>query len=190
MVAKYPSQKDVSKRGGKVHCRMPSIQSSVVEPQVLQEWRCVQGLRCTLWVVTRIQYKTEAVRSEGIGQMCQNVFISQSFQCFTSRLCSSGRSSGKDYQAVLHMFWLFLFYVSSMKGAATKFLSFLDQCIVKLRQLSLTESQVTFAADHRTDPDLWCLVILYMYTIFFSTWHIPCVYYGCFFSYYYSFKHN
>lgn len=104
MVAKYPSQKDVSKRGGKVHCRMPSIQSSVVEPQVLQEWRCVQGLRCTLWVVTRIQYKTEAVRSEGIGQMCQNVFISQSFQCFTSRLCSSGRSSGKDYQAVLHMF--------------------------------------------------------------------------------------
>lgn len=56
-----------------------------------------------------------------------------------------------------------------MKGAATKFLSFLDQCIVKLQQLSLTESQVTFAADHRTDPDLWCLVILYMYTIFFST---------------------
>lgn len=104
VVSKYPSQKDVSRRGGKVHCHMPSIQSSVEEPRVLQEWRCVQGLRCTLWVVTQIQCKTEAVRSEGIGQMCQYVFISQAFQYFTSRLCSSRRSSGKDYQAALHMF--------------------------------------------------------------------------------------
>lgn len=174
MVSKYPSQKDVSKRGGKVHCHMPSIQSSVEEPRVLQEWRCVQGLRCTLWVVTQIQCKTEAVRSEGIGQMCQNVFISQAFQYFTSRLCSSRRSSGKDYQAALHMFWLFLFYVSSMEEAATKFLSFLDQCIVKLWQLSLTESQVTFAADHKTDSDLQCLVIFYIYNFFFlhDTFHV------------------
>lgn len=38
----------------------------------------------------------------------------------------------------------------------------------------MTESQVTFAADHKTESDLWCLVIFYIF--FFSKWHIPCVY--------------
>lgn len=59
-----------------------------------------------------------------------------------------------------------------MKETATKFLSFLDQCFVKLRQLSMTESQLTFAADHKTESDLWCLVIFY---IFFYMTHSMCV---------------
>lgn len=144
----------------------------------LLECRCVNGLRCTLSTGAMNQFKMGAVRAEGSRQIYLDVFISQAFQGFASLLCSSGRSSGKQDQAVLHMFWLFLFYVSSMKETATKFLSFLDQCFVKLRQLSMTESQLTFAADHKTESDLWCLVI---FNIFFFTWHIPCVYVFLFF---------
>lgn len=150
---------------------------------VLQEWMRVHGLRCTLSVGTMIQHKVGAVRAEGSRQIYQNVFISQTFQGFASHLYSSGRSSGRLYQAVLHMFWLFLFYVSSMKETATKFLSFLDQCFVKLWQLSMTESQVTFAADHKTESDLRCLVIFYIF--FFYMTHSMCV---CVF--HCSFKYN
>lgn len=71
---------------------------------VLQERGCAPGLRCTLSVGTTIQHKAGAARSEASRQICQNVFISQTFQGLASRLYSSGRSSGKHYQAVLHMF--------------------------------------------------------------------------------------
>lgn len=64
----------------------------------------MHGLRCTLSVGTMIQHKVGAVRAEGRRQIYQNVFISETFQGFASHLYSSGRSSGRLYQAVLHMF--------------------------------------------------------------------------------------
>lgn len=70
----------------------------------LQEWRCLNGLRCTLSPGTVSRYKVGAVRVEGSGRIYQGAFISQTFQGFASLLCSSGRSSGKHDQAVLHMF--------------------------------------------------------------------------------------
>lgn len=64
----------------------------------------VSGLRFTLNAGTMNQYKMGAVRAEASRQIYQDVFISQTFQGFASLLCSSGRSSGKQDQAVLHMF--------------------------------------------------------------------------------------
>ena len=149
---------------------------------VLQEWRHVHGLRCTLSTGITIQHEMGAARSGGSRQIYQNVFIFRTFQGFASHLYGSGRSSGKRYQAVLHMFWFFLFYVSSMRETATKFLSFLDQCFVKLWQLSMTESQVTSAADHKTESDLRCLVIFN--TFFFYMTHSIHVYvFHCSFKY-------
>lgn len=49
--------------GGGVYCHMPGIYSS---RPVLQEWRHVLALRCTLSVVTQAQPKAGAARSKGI----------------------------------------------------------------------------------------------------------------------------
>lgn len=180
--AKCPSQKDVSKRERRDP--LPYAQHSQCSGRTVESFRSggmcmVSGTHCVLapWSNTR-----QEVRSKGGRQIHQNVFISQTFQDFASCLYSSGRSSGKYYQAVLHMFWLFLFYVSSMKETATKFLSFLDQCFVKLWQLSMTESQVTFAADRKTESDLQCLVIFYIYFLYMTHSMCICVFH-CSFQY-------
>lgn len=83
---------------------MPSIHS------ILEGLQSPLGMEVCKWSqVHPERWYYEPVQngsSEGRGsrQIYPDVFISQTFQGFASLLCSSGRSSGKQDQAVLHMF--------------------------------------------------------------------------------------
>lgn len=183
--AKYPSQKDVSKRGRRDP--LPYAQHSQYSGRTVECFRSggvrmVSGAPWALVPWSSTRQERQGQRGVGKYVFIKNVFISQTFRGFASHLYSSGRSFGKHYQAVLHMFWLFLVYVSSMKETATKFLSFLDQCFVKLWQLSMTDSQVTFAADHKTESDLRCLVIFYIFFFYMTHSMCACVFH-CSFKY-------
>lgn len=102
-------------------------------------------------------------REKRLREAYPSGFMSQTFRGFDSHLYSR-RSFGKSCQPASHVFWIFLLYVSCMRERSQpSSCHFFDQCFVKWWQLFMTMSQVTFAADHVTESDSWCLLIFFVH---------------------------